>query len=187
MVMLAFFISGSVTTRYRFIEKERMGVEQAKGGARGYLNVFSNGAVAAAAAVMWGVSPDPLFAALFLGSVATAAADTMASEIGVTGGEPYLITTMARVPPGTNGGVTILGELVAVVGAFLISLIAFLFGIVPLPLVAIGTFAGFIGTNIDSVIGAVFENRGVFGNAGTNFVATAGGGLVAFVIMAVLA
>jgi len=43
--------------------------------------------------------------------------------------------------------------------------------------VAVGTIAGFIGTNIDSLVGAVLENRGVFGNAGTNLVATAGGGI----------
>jgi uncharacterized protein (TIGR00297 family) len=186
LVMLGFFIIGSVSTRYRFAEKKELGVEQAKGGARGYLNVFSNGAIAAAAAVLWGISHDPLFAALFVGSVATAAADTVASEIGVTGGEPYLITNLSRVPAGTNGGVTVLGELVAVIGAFFISVLAFLFGIIPLPVVMAGTIAGFVGTNIDSLIGAVVENRGVFGNAGTNFVATTGGGLIALLLAAVL-
>ena len=182
LIMLAFFIMGSVSTRYRFSEKERMGVEQAKGGARGYLNVFSNGIVSAAAAVLWGVSGDPLFAALFIGSVATAAADTLASEIGVTGGEPYLITTFSRVPAGTNGGVTILGETVGLLAALLISLLAYLMGVIPLPFIAACTLAGFAGTNIDSLIGALIENRGVFGNAGTNFVATAGGGLCAVLL-----
>jgi uncharacterized protein (TIGR00297 family) len=185
--MLAFFIMGSVSTRYRFSEKEQMGVEQAKGGARGYLNVFSNGIVSAAAAVLWGVSGDPLFAALFVGSVATAAADTLASEIGVTGGEPYLITTFSRVPAGTNGGVTILGETVAFLGALLISLFASFMGVIPLSFIAAGTIAGFIGTNLDSLIGALIENRGVFGNAGTNFVATAGGGFCALLIALLLA
>jgi uncharacterized protein (TIGR00297 family) len=183
IIMLSFFILGSVSTRYRYTEKEQMGVEQTKGGARGYLNVFSNGTVSAAAAVLWGVTGNPLFSALFVGSVATAAADTMASEIGVTAGEPYLITTFSRVPPGTNGGVTILGELVALLGAFLISAIAFSLGVIPSSFILAGTLAGFIGTNIDSVIGAVLENRGVFGNAGTNFVATTAGGLCALLLV----
>jgi uncharacterized protein (TIGR00297 family) len=186
LVMLAFFIFGSVSTRYHFTDKERMGVEQAKGGARGYMNVFSNGAVAAAAAVLWGTTGNPLFAALFVGSVATAAADTLASEIGVTGGEPYLITNLSRVPVGTNGGVTLLGEIAAVAGAFLISALAYLLGIIPLIFVPAGILAGFIGTTIDSYIGAVFENRGIFGNAGTNFVATGGGGLAALFMGAAL-
>jgi uncharacterized protein (TIGR00297 family) len=186
LVMLAFFIIGSVSTRYHFTDKERMGVDQAKGGARGYLNVFSNGAVAAAAAVLWGTTGNHLFAALFVGSVATAAADTMASEIGVTGGEPYLITNLSRVPVGTNGGVTVLGGLAAVLGALLISVLSYLLGIIPLAFIPAGILAGLIGTTIDSYIGAVIENRGVFGNAGTNFVATAGGGLAALLMAAAI-
>jgi uncharacterized membrane protein len=39
--------------------------------------------------------------------------------------------------------------------------------------------AGFVGTNIDSVVGATLENRGLLGNAGTNLLATIGGGLFA--------
>ncbi len=72
---------------------------------------------------------------------------------------------------------TVLGETVAFAGAFIISVIAFLLGVIPLPFIAAGTLAGFIGTNIDSVVGAVLENKGIFGNAGTNLVATAGGGI----------
>ena len=123
-----------------------------------------------------------LFAALFVGSVATAAADTLASEIGVIAGEPYLITDFSRVPPGTNGGVTVLGETVAFFGALILSLLACIMGVIPMAFVAAVTAGGFLGTNIDSVIGAVFENRGVIGNAGTNFVATAGGGLCALLL-----
>jgi uncharacterized membrane protein len=74
------------------------------------------------------------------------------------------------------------GEAVAAAGAFIVSVIAFLLGVIPLPLVAIGTIAGFIGTNIDSLVGAVIENRGVFGNAGTNLAATAGGGIAALLL-----
>jgi uncharacterized protein (TIGR00297 family) len=82
--------------------------------------------------------------------------------------------------------VTVLGETVAVAGAFIISVIAFLLGVIPLPVVAAGTLAGFIGTNIDSVVGAVLENKGVFGNAGTNLVATAGGGIFGLLLAALL-
>ncbi|MCG7854536.1 MAG: TIGR00297 family protein, partial [Methanoregulaceae archaeon] len=59
----------------------------------------------------------------------------------------------------------------------------YLIGVIPLPYIAAGTIAGFVGTNIDSLIGAAIENRGVFGNAGTNFVATTGGGLCALLLV----
>ena len=182
LVMLTFFILGSASTRYKFDYKERMGLEQSHGGARGYLNVFANGSVSAGAAVLWGVSGSPLFLALFIGSVATAAGDTMASEIGVTGGDPYLITTLERVPAGTNGGITLIGELVSVAGAIIVSLVAYLLGVIDLPIAMAGCIAGFAGTNIDSLVGALLENRGIVGNAGTNLLATLGGGIVAVAI-----
>jgi uncharacterized membrane protein len=46
-------------------------------------------------------------------------------------------------------------------------------------MMVICTLAGFVGTNIDSLIGATLENRGFLGNAGTNLLATIGGGLFA--------
>ncbi len=178
-IMLAFFIIGSACTRYKFEWKERIGVEQTHGGARGYKNVFANGIVSASAAVLYGITANYAFAAMFVGSVATAAADTVASEIGVTGGDPYLITTFRRVPAGTNGGITITGELAALLTSAAIGLTAYFLGVVDPMIAGICILAGFIGTNLDSLVGAVIENRGFIGNAGTNVIATLGGGLFA--------
>jgi uncharacterized protein (TIGR00297 family) len=184
-IMLTFFILGSVCTRYRFEKKREMGVAEGHGGVRGYLNVFANGLVAAVAAVLFGLShfngmiqPEP-FLALFLGGVASAAADTIASEIGVVGDTPYLITTMEQVPHGTNGGITLTGELAGLAAAGIVALSAFLVGVADVEMVAVCTLAGFVGTNIDSVVGATLENSGRIGNAGTNLIATFGGGIFA--------
>ncbi len=182
LVMLAFFILGSVCTRYKFEYKKRIGVEQGKSGARGYRNVFANGIVACAAAVLYGVFVQPVFIVMYVGCVATAAADTMASEIGVTGGIPYMITTLRKVPIGTNGGITTTGELVALGGSFVVSLVALGLHIITPWMVVICTITGFVGTNLDSLVGAVLENKGFLGNAGTNFLATLGGGIFAVVL-----
>ena len=179
LIMLVFFILGSVATRYKYSYKKKLGIEQGQGGARGYKNVFANGIAASAAAVLYGVFVRPEFIVLYVGCVATAAADTLASEIGVTGGTPYMITTLRKVPIGTNGGVTLTGELVSVCGGFAISLAALFLNVITPEMVAVCTIAGFIGTNIDSLIGATLENRGYLGNAGTNLLATIGGGIVA--------
>jgi uncharacterized protein (TIGR00297 family) len=180
IIMLAFFILGSAATKYKFEYKKRIGVEQGQSGARGYRNVFANGIVAAAAAVLFGVFQQPVFIVMYVGCVATAAADTLASEIGVTGGVPYMITTLKKVPIGTNGGVTVTGEFVALMGGLIVSLVAFFLGVLTTPsMVVICTIAGFAGTNIDSVVGATLENRGFLGNAGTNLLATIGGGVFA--------
>jgi uncharacterized protein (TIGR00297 family) len=182
IIMLVFFILGSVCTRYKFEYKKRIGVEQGQSGARGYRNVFANGIIACAAAVLYGVFVEPVFIVMYVGCVATAAADTMASEIGVTGGIPYLITTFKKVPIGTNGGVTMTGELVALLGGFVVSISALALNVITPWMVVICTVAGFVGTNIDSVVGATLENKGFLGNAGTNFLATIGGGLFAVAV-----
>jgi uncharacterized protein (TIGR00297 family) len=186
LIMLVFFIMGSAATRYKFEYKKRIGVEQGQSGARGYKNVFANGIVATAAAVLFGVFQQPVFIVMYVGSVATAAADTLASEIGVTGGIPYMITTLKKVPIGTNGGVTLVGESVALFGGLVVSLAAFFLGVITLPMVLICTLAGFVGTNIDSVVGATLENRGFLGNAGTNLLATIGGGLFSIALFILL-
>jgi uncharacterized protein (TIGR00297 family) len=187
LIMLGFFILGSAATRYKFEYKKRIGVEQGQSGARGYRNVFANGIIAAAAAVMFGVFQQPLFVVMYVGCVATAAADTLASEIGVTGGIPRLITTLKQVPIGTNGGITVTGETVALFGGFLVSVVAMLLNVITPQMVAICTLAGFVGTNIDSVIGATLENKGFLGNAGTNLLATLGGGIFAIMLYLILA
>ena len=120
-------------------------MEQGQSGARGYRNVFANGIVATAAAVLFGVFQQPVFIVMYVGCVATAAADTLASEIGVTGGIPFMITTLKKVPIGTNGGVTLVGESVALLGGLVISLAAFFLGVITLPMVLVCTLAGFVG------------------------------------------
>ena len=183
LVMLAFFIIGSASTRYQYRKKQSMGVEQERGGARGYKNAFSNGIVATGAAIVFGITGDPIWVAIFVGSIATATADTVASEIGVTGGRPYMITTFQPVPEGTNGGVTLRGEVAALVGSVIICGLAVILGMITLPVFLICTLAGLIGTNIDSLVGATIENRGIIGNSGTNLIATFGGGVAAAVLV----
>ncbi|MDG6257738.1 MAG: TIGR00297 family protein [Methanomicrobiaceae archaeon] len=179
LIMLAFLILGSACTRFRFERKIELGVAQSHGGVRGYFNVFANGLVGVAAAVLYGVFQNELFLALFLGSVASAAADTVASEIGVVGETPFLITTLERVPPGTNGGVTVVGEVAALGAATVVGMVALFLGVADVPLLIVCIAAGFVGTNVDSVVGATLENRGKIGNSGTNLVATLMGGLFA--------
>ncbi|MDO5846550.1 MAG: TIGR00297 family protein [Methanocorpusculum sp.] len=179
IVVMAFFILGSVFTKFKYSEKEFLGVAQGKSGRRGYKNAFANAGVGIVACILFGLTGDMVYAALFLGSIATATADTLASEVGVTGGTPYMITTMKPCPPGTNGGVTVLGEAACLFGSLVIALLGFFLGVAPWYVCVIAAAAGFIGTNLDSLYGALMENKGLFGNAGTNLLATLSGGLAA--------
>jgi len=182
LIMLTFFIIGAGATRYRYADKERFGVAQEHGGVRGYFNVFANGLVATGGAILYGISGNPAFVALFMSSVASASADTAASEIGVTGKTPYLITTFKPVPRGTNGGVTLRGEVAAILASIIVAAVAWAMGVADPKLALVTLIAGFIGTNVDSLVGATLENSGRIGNSGTNLTATFFGGVAGMLL-----
>ena len=121
----------------------------------------------------------------FIGAIATATADTLASEIGVLDQNPRLITTFQKVSPGTNGAVSVLGTAVGMVGAAIIGIAACLLGILPDPLVAISVsiISGTVGCFMDSILGALFENQGWMTNEHVNLIATIVGALVGILMI----
>ena len=182
-LLLTFFILGGASTKYKYRFKKSIGLAQSKGGIRNYDNVFSNSTSALVLAVAHGIYPQfgPFLTYAYLGTVATATGDTLASEIGTTSRtKPRMITTFKVVEPGIDGGVTLIGQLVAIIGPLIIGILAALFGIVDnIPLaIFITTIGGFLGTNLDSLLGATLQNRGLLTNSGVNFVSTFLGALI---------
>ncbi|BAW30256.1 integral membrane protein [Methanosarcina thermophila] len=177
LLLLTFFILGGGFTRYKYAYKESIGIAQAKDGIRSYENVFSNSTAALVLAVAYGVFPEhslPIIYA-YMGTVATATGDTLASEIGTTAkGRPRMITTLKPSEPGADGAVSLLGEFAAILGSAVIGILAYLLGVSDnfILTVLITTAGGFFGTNIDSLLGATLQKRGVLSNSGVNFVAT---------------
>ena len=191
ILLVTFFILGGGFTHYKFKQKIAAGLAESKTGARNYKNVFSNGLTAIGIAVLYGlVNQSPDFAWLsmplvfaYVGTVATATGDTLASEIGVTSkGPTYMITNFRKARVGEDGGVSLLGEAAALAGTLIIGILAFLFGMIDsLPLsLLVAVAGGFLGTNIDSVLGAVLQKRGLLTNSSVNLVATILGGLISF-------
>lgn len=104
-----------------------------------------------------------------LGGMSSALGDTLSSELGpLSSEEPILIINPAKiVPKGTNGGVTIAGLLAASLGGVLIGVAAFLAQSIFLgvatsqwPIILFCTYAGLIGSVIDSVLGATLQYSG---------------------------
>ncbi|HEX7627652.1 MAG TPA: TIGR00297 family protein [Candidatus Methanoperedens sp.] len=180
-MLLAFFLLGSMFTRYKYNFKLKRGIAEGKGGIRGYKNVFSNSLAALTLAVAYGIFPwhGQVLMAAYLGSVATACGDTLASEIGVTyKGEPRMITTFKKTKPGTDGAISILGEGAAFFGSSVIALLAYILIPTDLSFVFIVIAGGFIGTNIDSLLGATLQQKGYLTNNSVNLAATISGAVV---------
>ena len=186
-LVIIFYLMGGGFTRYGYAKKEKLGIAQSHGGARGYKNVFSNSLVPLAMAVFYGIYGNDLFVYAFIGSVATANGDTLASEIGETSSsKPRMITTLKETEPGVDGGVTLLGEGASLLGALIISILAAISGMTGLLGIVIGTAAGFLGTNFDSLLGATLQSRGTLSNNGVNLAATAFGAIAGGVVWYVL-
>ena len=187
LLLLVFYLMGGGFTRYGYAKKEKLGIAQSHGGVRGYKNVFSNSLVPLAMAVCYGIYGNDLFVYAFVGSVATANGDTLASEIGETSSSrPRMITTLKETEPGVDGGVTLLGEGASLIGALIISILAALIGMTGSIGIAIGTAAGFLGTNFDSFLGATLQSRGTLSNNGVNLAATAFGAIAGGVLWYIL-
>ncbi|HZY71405.1 MAG TPA: DUF92 domain-containing protein [Thermoplasmata archaeon] len=198
LILLVLFVVGSVlATRYGFEEKARAKLQEGTRGERGISNVLAHIVIPTALVVTSFVSPDtlsaPALAVAYTAALAFGSADTFASEFGVLVGRARSILTFRRVPPGTNGGVSVVGEVWAIVGAAATAVVGlvlfFVFGspdLQPASFLAISLLAGFTGCQIDSVMGELLENRGLLTKGTTNFFAMLATVVLALVLLAVL-
>lgn len=184
LLLLAFFVLGTAATKLGYKRKAAAKLAQEKGGRRGARHAFANTGMAAACAFFAATTPYPLICLAGLaGAFATAAGDTMSSEIGqLWGRRTFLITTLRPVPRGTDGAVSLEGTLAGLFASAAVAFLGAALGLYP-PLVALlVTVAAFLGTVLESLIGATLEQRGYFDNEAVNFLNTLIGALLAAVL-----
>ena len=180
LLIILFLVMSLLATKYSKKYKQSLGEFE---GRRISKNVISNGVVACFMAAFGGYYLP--FVGGFIGAIATATADTLASEIGVLDQHPRLITTFQKVDPGTNGAVSGLGTAIGIVGAAIIGIAAYFLGIMDNPLLAIGVaiISGTVGCFMDSILGALFENRHLITNEHVNLMATIVGAIVGILLL----
>jgi uncharacterized protein (TIGR00297 family) len=83
-----------------------------------------------------------------------------------------MITTWERVPPGTDGGVTLLGSATGLAAGAVIAAVASAGGMIEWRQVWIPVVVGFVGMLIDSMLGATVQRRGWISNQGVNLLST---------------
>lgn len=170
VALLAFFVIGTAATKLGYSRKAGAGLAQESGGRRGFGHAFANVGVAAICAIaMSRLTRSQLtdvelpFLVLFMGiaSLATAAADTTASEIGqLFGRRAFLPLTLTRVPVGTEGAMSVEGTAAGFIAGFKVALIGVLaahyaYGVaLRADLLAALTVCAFLGSYLESVAGS---------------------------------
>jgi len=187
-VFVAFFVLGSLATRVGWQRKVLRGVEQEGGGRRGARHAFANMLGGLAFAFLSLASPDAEgFILAFVAAFATAAADTVSSEIGQAyGRRTYLATTLRPVPPGTDGAVSLEGTAAGILASAVLGVVAWGLGLISAPGVLLVVAGAFVGTTIESCIGARLGGASGVANEFVNFVNTVVGGASALALQHLL-
>jgi uncharacterized protein (TIGR00297 family) len=179
-VLALFVIGGSLLTRFGYGRKARAGAAQEHGGRRSARNALANCAVATLCAILAATGSEP-FAAAFVASLGAAFADTAESEIGqLFSRTPRLISTLQKVPPGTDGAVSFPGTLAGAGAAVLTAVLGLTLGMLETPASALlVAIAAFLGTLADSLIGALSPRAG---NELTNLLCSLVAALLALIL-----
>jgi uncharacterized protein (TIGR00297 family) len=208
-LLLFFLFTSFIATRYKYTLKTQKGVQEGKKGERHFKNVLANGLIPTFIALIsyeeFHFIEDKWMAEVaFVAAIAVAASDTLASELGVISDKTYLITNpRKRVKPGTHGGVSVFGQFWALIAATYTALFAWIalffvpfnffdfsnaifnlsspsnsYALVVIPLVI-----GFVGCQIDSILGATLERKGWITNEGVNLASTSLGGILAWMMI----
>ncbi|SJK85247.1 DUF92 domain-containing protein [Cuniculiplasma divulgatum] len=173
LILFAFF--SHLATKYKFEEKMKLKQQEGTRGERKISNVAYGGAIGVMIALSNLFIPFNFpFFIMFAAAFAAITSDTFGSEIGVLDDRTYLITTFRRCETGINGGISIIGTFAAFLGSFLIALSYVILTRSlnweePFFLILV---AGFLGSNIDSLLGAIFENKNKMSKGQVNLVAS---------------
>jgi len=175
LILLIFFVLiNYIVTIYKIDEKRKRswGIIES---VRNEHNILANGLVPILIVFLSFFIKDPIMKLAYITSIASASSDTFASEIGILSDKVVLITNFKRVKPGTDGGISPRGELAALLGAFSMAFFGWflLFKLDP----AYGyrsllypTAFGFLGCQIDSILGSLFERKNYLNKGEVNLI-----------------
>ena len=164
--LIFFFVSSSFFSHFRAREKAVTAEDKfSKGSQRDLSQVVANGGVATALALGYACAHESTLQhtlrAGYAGALATATADTWATELGVLSSQrPRLITTGKQTSPGTSGGITLLGTASSAIGSLALGTFFWLLQRkhkenFALPFIALSS--GLLGSLFDSLLGATVQ------------------------------
>ncbi len=197
ILLLLFLIFGVIVTKFRFGYKEKKRLHESGNGMRRVSNVIANGLPPAVVAFLVVAFPIQKMAVPFTVAIAVAMSDTFASEIGVLSNNAYMITNLKKVDPGVNGAISWLGQGCALLGSSIIGIASFFLLNIQLEWAIVVIILGFIGCQIDSLLGATLQggersrehqlpSDAILTNSDVNLISISFTALIAFVIAVLL-
>ena len=174
ILLIIFTSAGLVATKMDLSNKSSQGLQEGEYGERTHKNVLGVGIPAIVFSFLYGVlhayygsKYDLAMSVAFITTITVAAADTVASEIGVRDPKVWLITNFERVRRGTNGGISVLGMTSSTAAAILTGIIGWVLIVilndslnVSIIYAFIPIVMGIFGNLLDSILGATLENKG---------------------------
>ena len=160
-----FFVTGSLLTRknrkFGIIDEGKQSLDHHLQKRRDGYQIWANGFWIAIFCIGYFLFSLEGFLVAAYAAIATATADTWATEIGTyKPGKTKLITTFREVEPGRDGGISLKGTLATIVGALAIALFViagdFMFGFQIFIIVLV---FGVLGSLTDSVLGALLTDK----------------------------
>ncbi len=152
--LFVFFVTASILTR---MHKVNISENQTNSG-RGLVQVLANGGIAILIALycFYTKSDGYIF---YLAAVAAASADTWATEIGMRNKtNPIHCLTFKTLKPGDSGGVSLLGTVGSLLGAFAIGILGVITSM-SINHILLITAAGFLGSIGDSILGGTMQAK----------------------------
>lgn len=185
LMLIMFYFTSSKLTKTGHDRKAQLEEGHKVGGQRDYIQVFCNSILATIVCIVYylchgedrlisfsdgdGMLSSGHLWSIYVAHYACATADTWASEVGILAtSKPRLVTTffLREVPPGTNGGMSLLGTAASAAGGLFIGTLftglSFFFQqedseLVQYPMLLVGLISGVLGSLIDSILGATMQ------------------------------
>lgn len=191
ILLIVFTLAGFAATLAGLSKKKEKGLQEGTHGERTHKNVLGVALPCCIFALINFITQDQYYYWMmigYIGTIAVAAADTAASEIGTKDPNVYLITTFRKVEPGTDGGISKFGTMISLIAAVVVTLIGW--AVINLSVDDIRIIApmigGFIGCMLDSVVGATLETAGYVDKYGNNCITGIAGAVIGVLIALVL-
>lgn len=167
LVMISFFVSSSLFSHFKKSRKNKYERMNEKTGKRDFTQVIANGLPSFIFGLIYYITGNYIYILGFTTALASANADTWASEIGILSKkDPVSIITWEPIEKGVSGGISPLGIMASLFGAGFIAVISVVgyilsFGINEylLAFFLLSTLGGFLGSIIDSILGATVQAK----------------------------